>query len=384
MNVSMRCFERLSAMRALVVVTGVLLAAVPAWAHKSSDAYLQLQGDARGVSTLRVDVALRDLDAVLDLDADGDGRLTWGEIKASWPAIDRYVQANVRLDGCRLTGAAPALERRSDGVYAALAFAPRCSGGGVPEIRYTLFADVDPTHRGLARIEIEGRPTSVEVLDPRQPRAAKSASGTASGEPRTGFLGEGVQHILTGYDHVLFLLCLLLPAVMRRTPSGWQPVERIGQALWPTVAIVTTFTVAHSITLALAALGLIALPSWFIEPAIAVTIVLAALDNLWPIFRGRRGAITFAFGMIHGFGFAGVLAELHLPTSQFAWALLQFNLGLELGQLAIVAAALGVLYFGRQRRRYVGWVLQGGSSVAIVIGVVWFIQRTAQPAWLQL
>ena len=148
-----------------------------------------------------------------------------------------------------------------------------------------------------------------------------------------------MRHILSGYDHVLFLLCLLLPAVMRRTPAGWQPVERLAQAVWPVVGIVTAFTVAHSITLALAALKLVSLPSAFIEPAIAVTIVLAALDNVRPMFPVRRVVVTFFFGLIHGFGFAGVLAELDLPRADFAWALLQFNLGLEAGQLVIVVVA---------------------------------------------
>jgi hypothetical protein len=114
---------------------------------------------------------------------------------------------------------------------------------------------------------------------------------------------------------------------MRRVPPIWQPVERLGQAVWPVVGIVSAFTVAHSITLGLAALKLVSLTPAFIEPAIAATIVLAALDNLLPIFPVRRVVVTFFFGLIHGFGFAGVLAELNLPRADFAWALLQFNLG---------------------------------------------------------
>ena len=118
------------------------------------------------------------------------------------------------------------------------------------------------------------------------------------------------------------------------------------------VGIVTAFTVAHSITLALAALKLVALPPAFIEPAIAVTIILAALDNLLPIFPVRRVVVTFFFGLIHGFGFAGVLAELNLPRAAFAWALLQFNLGLEVGQLLIVAIATTALFTLRRWRGY--------------------------------
>lgn len=114
----------------------------------------------------------------------------------------------------------------------------------------------------------------------------------------------------------------------------------------------TAFTVAHSITLALAATGSVSLSTAFIEPAIAVTIMLAALDNLWPIFHDKRVYFTFIFGLIHGFGFAGVQSELNLRTVDFAWALLQFNLGIELGQLVIVSLVIAVLFILRNRPAY--------------------------------
>jgi hypothetical protein len=168
--------------------------------------------------------------------------------------------------------------------------------------------------------------------------------------------------------------------VLRRTPggaSGWAPVAGWREAAWPVAGVVTLFTLAHSITLALASLKLVSLPSWFIEPAIAVTIVLAAVDNLWPLFRGRRGWVTFGFGLIHGFGFAGVLAELNLPPAEFGWALLQFNVGLELGQLAIVALVVPLLFVLRRVPAYVPAVLRGGSGTAIAVAAWWLVERTA-------
>jgi hypothetical protein len=165
--------------------------------------------------------------------------------------------------------------------------------------------------------------------------------------------------------------------VIRRTPQGWRPVERLSQAVWPVVGIVSAFTVAHSITLGLAALKLVSLSPAFIEPAIAVTIILAALDNLLPIFPVRRVVVTFFFGLIHGFGFANVLAELNLPRAAFAWALLQFNVGLEVGQLLIVAVATTALFSLRRWRGYPRAVIGAGSGVAIVIGLLWLIERTA-------
>ena len=165
-----------------------------------------------------------------------------------------------------------------------------------------------------------------QVLNPQEAVVADSPN-RATTEPRA-FVREGIHHIVTGYDHVMFLLCLLFSSVMRRTKTGWVPVEQLSQALWSALDIVTAFTVAHSITLTLAALQWVSLPASLIEPLIAVTIAIAALDNLRPVLGRKRVLMTFLFGLIHGFGFAGVLQELELPTSAFVGALLQFNLGL--------------------------------------------------------
>lgn len=412
----MRCSELMRHVRAGGLLLCGLVLAAPALAHKGSDAYLQLKLDA-AASTLRVDLALRDLDAVLDIDADADGQLTWGEIRTAWPGIERYLAARVQVDGCQWPSVTRALERRADGVYAALTWAGSCApAAALPVIRYTALREIDPTHRAIAKIERPGADAVVQVLDPTRPIApmAKAESPAASDSPSAlgesvsaadavstrsaaaaaamaaapdagpaaehasaGFVREGMRHILTGYDHMLFLLCLLLPAVMRRTATGWQPVERLGQAILPVAVIVTAFTVAHSVTLTLAGLKLVSLPSSFIEPAIAVTIILAAIDNFWPIFRGRRAIVTFLFGLIHGFGFAGVLGELDLPAAQFAWALFQFNLGIELGQLFIVTIVVSGLFLFRQNGRYPRWVIHGGSAAAICVGTIWLIERTA-------
>lgn len=370
------------------------LSVAPAAAHKASDSYLQLDATATGL-TVRWDVALRDLDAAIDLDTDEDGKLTWAEVKAGWPAIESYALGRLSIAGCKLRLSDRALERRNDGAYAVMFLKSDCRLTQVPAIGYSLFREVDPTHRGIAKIQILAQPSVLSLLDPTGPAAGAATAGS-NDQPDSGsvernamaspggFLREGVRHILTGYDHVLFLLCLLLPSVMRRTPQGWRPVERLSQAVLPVIGIVSAFTVAHSITLGLAALKIVSLPSSFIEPAIAVTIVLAALDNLWSFFPVRRVIVTFFFGLIHGFGFAGVLSELNLPRSAFAWALLQFNVGLELGQLLIVCSVTGLLFLLRGRIPYATWVIGGGSLAAMLIGVLWFIERTANVALLPI
>ncbi|MEP6739771.1 MAG: HupE/UreJ family protein [Caldimonas sp.] len=383
--------------RAWRCAVGVLLivASGLACAHKSSDSYLQI-GAGPGKLEVRWDIALRDLDVALDLDSDADGKLTWGEVRSAWPRIEAYALQRLAIEGCALAPAGRGLERRNDGAYAVIYLTSACTLAAQPKIAYSLFADVDPTHRGIAKIQRPGQDLVLSVLEPSATRSAAarapvdpaSAAPTgatraeAAAEPvathsRWEFLGEGVRHILTGYDHVLFLLCLLLPSVMRRTANGWRPVERLSQAVLPIVGIVSAFTVAHSITLGLAALKLISLPSAFIEPAIAVTIILAALDNVWPIFPVRRIVVTFFFGLIHGFGFASVLAELNLPTADFAWALLQFNLGLEVGQLMVVICVTTLLFVLRDWRRYRPVVIRGGSFGAMTIAALWFIERTA-------
>ncbi len=375
----------------------LLAVAAVADAHKASDSYLQLTADPARLE-VRWDIALRDLDVALDLDGDGDGKLTWGEVRTAWPRIESYALQRLSIEGCALRASRRGLERRNDGAYAVLHLSSSCTLPIAPRIAYSLFADVDPTHRGIAKIQRPGQEVVVSVLEPTMAPAGSvgaassaDAGSSAGGEvsaprdianSRWQFLGEGVRHILTGYDHVLFLLCLLLPSVMRRTADGWRPVARLSQAVLPVAGIVTAFTVAHSITLALAALKLVALPPSFIEPAIAVTIILAALDNVLPIFPVRRVVVAFLFGLIHGFGFANVLAELNLPRAAFAWALLQFNLGLEVGQLLIVAVVTTALFALRRWRGYPRVVIGAGSLVAIAIGLLWLIERTANVSLL--
>ena len=366
---------------------------IAAQAHKSSDSYLQIDAGSNAVA-VRWDIALRDLDVALDIDTDDNGLLTWAEVKSAWPRIESYATERLAIAGCPLHTTGRALERRNDGAYAVLMLASDCSLGAAPVVTYSLFREVDPTHRGIMKVQRPGQPLAVAMLNPSAAAVPLSAStdsprATLASAPEHeapagawGFLREGIRHILTGYDHVLFLLCLLLPSVLRRTPAGWQPVGKLSEAVWPVVGIVSAFTVAHSITLGLAATKVVSLSPAFIEPAIAVTIILAALDNVWPIFPVRRVVVTFFFGLIHGFGFAGVLSELNLPTWEFARALLEFNVGLEMGQLIIVIGVTALLFLLRERRRYPSLVLRGGSFVAMAVGALWLIERTANVSLL--
>lgn len=384
MRVSMQCLER--AARAGLLLLALLFCAAAAHAHKASDAYLLLHRSGDTLD-LRWDIALRDLDAMLDLDTNADRKLSWGEVRTRLADIRAYALAGLRLQQgqCALAEARPAaIEDRIDGAYLVLQLQARCNAGAALDIDYRLFREVDPTHRGLLRVEADGaaQPT-VRSLDPSAgavvvpwPGASVAASADAAAPSSdTSFFRDGIHHILIGYDHILFLVCLLLPAVLRRRPGGWEPVITWREAVWPMLGIVTMFTIAHSLTLALAGLKVVTISPRIIEPGIAITIMLAAIDNIYPVLRGRRKLFSFLFGLIHGFGFAGALAELDLPLRDFVVALLQFNLGVEAGQLMVVAVVLVALLALRHWRRYPPLVLRGGSAVAVLVAAIWLGER---------
>lgn len=189
------------------------------------------------------------------------------------------------------------------------------------------------------------------------------------------FMKEGMHHIWVGYDHILFLITLLLPAVLIYQNGHWLSVTSIRYATINTLKIVTAFTVAHSITLTLAALDIITFPSRQTESVIALSVILVALNNLYPLFSNSRWLLAFFFGLIHGFGFAGVLSKLRLPDDTLFTSLLGFNLGVEIGQIAIVIILLPVLYLLRGAAFYRGMVLRAGSAAVIIIASLWLYER---------
>ncbi|MFC6663165.1 HupE/UreJ family protein [Deinococcus multiflagellatus] len=190
------------------------------------------------------------------------------------------------------------------------------------------------------------------------------------------FIWLGMTHIWAGLDHVLFLLTLLLPTVLRRQEGQWQPVATFREAFGSVIKVVTAFTVAHSITLTLSALGILTFASQLVESVIAVSVVFAALNNLVPLVQERaRWAVAFGFGLMHGFGFSSVLGELVEDRQALVQSLLGFNLGVELGQLALVAVAVPLLFWIRATVFYRRVVFAPASVGVAVVAAVWFVQR---------
>jgi hypothetical protein len=184
---------------------------------------------------------------------------------------------------------------------------------------------------------------------------------------------------LSGIDHLLFLLSLLLPAVLYRKEGRWEPVPDARPALISILKVVTAFTLAHSITLTLAALDVVRLPSRLTESVIAASIIVAALNNIFPVVTERRARIAFAFGLLHGFGFASVLSDMGLPHGARVISLLAFNLGIETGQLAVVLSVMPILYFIRAGSVYRRGVMPWGSAVIAAIATIWLVQRAVFP-----
>ncbi|MBA2963084.1 MULTISPECIES: HupE/UreJ family protein [Ramlibacter] len=361
----------------------LLLLAGSAFAHKPSDSYLTLRASPDGATIeVRWDIALRDLDYVLEIDRDGNGEITWGEVRRRGADIHQYALQRLALaaGGQACTWAEPAplrLDRHSDGTYAVLGLQARCAPDAASlRLRYSALFDVDPTHRGLVQWLAPGS-TGAQALvfsaeSAEQPLALRGPSAL---ETLRQYILEGIWHIWIGFDHILFLLSLLLPAVLLRAGGRWMPVARLPGALGAVVKVVTAFTLAHSITLSLAVLGFASLPSRFVESVIAASVVLAALNNLRGTVEKRRWVMAFVFGLIHGFGFASALADLGLPQGALALALVGFNVGVELGQLAIVAAFLPVAFWLRRTVFYRVGILQFGSILIAILASWWFLQR---------
>jgi hydrogenase/urease accessory protein HupE len=318
-------------------------------------------------------VAVKDIDVALpEADADNNRELTWSEMQAVMPGVQRWINQHVVLT-CKQAGTPPpvepstwvfdALEERSDGVYARLRNEWPCPLNAEVSLRYTLMKDLDPTHRAIIKSNVAGA-VQAWVLAPAHPSLTlRMTSPTSAARVGQGsgwqtflnFVPEGVHHILTGYDHLAFLLALLLPLRLR-----------LRELLWT----VTAFTLGHSVTLVLASLGLRVIPAW-VEPAIAVSIGFTAWLNLYPQPWLSPRWLALGFGLIHGLGFANMMQEADLHGASLAWSLAGFNTGVELGQLMCVDAWC-VINLGLNRwARYEQVVTRGGSLALIVLAIYW-------------
>jgi hypothetical protein len=256
--------------------------------------------------------------------------------------------------------------------------------GGYAQLSFDLDGlDEEPGHRGFLLIEHnwatgtianEGQISLVFSPDNRH-----QEFDITTGSRWRGFVAVvrlGVDHIWMGVDHVMFLVALLLPAVLVRRDGGWRAIEDFRPALVNVVKIVTAFTVAHSVTLSLASLGILHLPVRMVEVIIAGSIAVAAADILYPLFHGRIWLIVFGFGLFHGFGFAAAMEEIGVLREHIGLTLFGFNLGVELGQLAIVVVTFPLLFLVRRLAMYRQLALPLTAAAMILISLVWVVERS--------
>lgn len=356
----------------------LLIACSCASAHISSNGFLTLNATGSQVSG-SLELAIRDAELAVGLDTNGDGEVTWGEVRSHEAQLTSYLHNRLTLaaDGktCDISFSTPQVNARVDGNYLWLPFTAPCSA----ELRevgidYRLLLDIDPSHRGLLTLSAWGD-TRTGVLTPGQGRQTFTLGRPQPLRAFAEYLNIGIWHIWSGIDHLLFLLSLLLPAVLRRRDGQWEAAPIARPAFINILKVVTAFTVAHSITLSLAAFDVVHLPSRLTESVIAASIMVAALNNVFPRVTEGRWRIAFAFGLLHGFGFASVLAEMGLPAGARLVSLVAFNLGVEAGQLAVVLAVMPLAYSVRATDFYRHTVMRWGSSAIAMLALFWLVQR---------
>jgi hypothetical protein len=364
--------------RACIAAAIVLaLTATPAAAHQSSVTYVEADLDGSEVVRLRVRLAPRDLSKELGL---GDApqaavALIGGRAEVIHALVGARVVVTDRGDVCP-PDPAPAVA--PDGDRIAVMLTARCAAPPTQlAIDYRLLFALDRNHTAALRVRAPGRRPADTLLALgdatfRWDLSRAPPSGAAA------FLRQGVHHVVTGFDHIAFVLALLLAVVLTRTADGWQ-LRRVGPAVRTTAGVVSAFTVAHSLTLIAAALGWVSLPGRLVEATIAASIVLAAAASVARPDARWRLLTAFGFGLIHGLGFARMLAEL-LPPTDIIIPLLCFNLGVELAQRAIVVVAVPAVwrlarFIGAPRYRTVA--LPALAAPLIIFGTIWLIERVS-------
>jgi hypothetical protein len=361
-----------------ITFSGALFSTTGVEAHTQSYGFLRASVHDDRVSG-QLELAVRDLDLAYALDADGDGNVTWGELRKRESELAQLVLRQISIGPagapCELVPGAIAIDSRGGENYAIFPFTGSCEVlGSQVRVGYDLMFALDAQHRGLVNFD-KGDIARSTVMTPETRVAVLDLESGNRLDVVSSFISHGVHHIWNGYDHMLFLVTLLLPAVVMRSGNVWRPVESLGGAVWATTRVVTAFTLAHSITLSAAASGIVELPSRLVECVIAASVAVAAINNLFPVVSRRVWIAAFVFGLMHGFGFASVLTDLGLPPGGRLVALFAFNVGVELGQLAVVAGLLPVLFLMRRSSTYTQVALPAGSMVIMVIGVTWILQR---------
>jgi hypothetical protein len=376
----------------LVAVLVTLLALPLAWAsgagaHSGDQSYVYVDLLSDRIEG-RVEYLVKDLNEVLDLGITDDEAVAPVQLEAARSTIESYTDSHFSLD----LGNGPVgvqyeefeyLEL-SQGSYVVLHYTTGDLGGEPPRefaVTYDAFFDDIDDRSALLLIGrdwengvLANEAEHIEVFNSGSRSFDVALDEGSSWQGVRSTIDLGVEHIRTGADHVMFILVLLIPSVLVFRSATWQPAARFSSTLWRVLKVATAFTAAHSITLSLAALGVVNVNGKLVESIIALSIVAAALHNLRPVFVNREWVIAFGFGLFHGLGLAGLLQELGLGRDQRVLTLLGFNLGVEIGQAAIILGFFPALFLLRRVRWYRPAMIAASVGLALA-ALGWAIER---------
>ena len=355
-----------------------------AQAHQMSTAYLNLQAESSGEYALQGQLQIRwfDLDSQVKMDSNLDGQLQWQEVLKQQPQIMQFIQTNLSIQAEQqacvlLMPEGLRADQHYDEGYMSVKLVADCQDRSLDNlmVSYSGIFDQDPEHKLIVNLGgANNAGVASHVLSVKQPQVSIDFGTSNWLSVLSSYVYQGIVHIFIGIDHILFLVVLVLTSVLIYQNGQWKAKLDNKQVIKDTAWIITAFTLAHSITLSATALGWIAPSSRWVEFGIAISIVLTAVNNLWPVVT-RLSWITFGFGLLHGMGFASVLGELGLSQQHTLLSILAFNLGVEVGQLLILLVLLPVLFFCRSKIWYAKYGFKLGSIVIGLIAINWSIQR---------
>lgn len=378
-------------LKALVFTLFLLSCSQQAQAHKADESYIFLKVFTDHIEG-KYQITVADLNIALGLDLK-EG-ITEQELSPFLPTIHRYLLERAHFKSSYGDHAVKFTEvgfmTVSYGYYINFLFQLE-NTDQIPdelEVRYDVIYDKKPKHRNKLvqaynwKAGITDNEAMVSLtFSPGNGTQTLDLTDSSVWKGFVGMIKSGMYHIYIGLDHILFLIALLLPAVVQRKKdatgilAGWEPVKAFKPAFIYVLKIVTFFTIAHTITLSLAATGIVSLPSRLVESLIALSIALAAAHNIKPFRKNETMGIAFIFGLFHGFGFASVLGEVGLSGEFMTLSLFGFNIGVELAQVLIICLVFPILYFLRKTTIYKPAILIAGSVLLIIISLYWFVER---------
>jgi hypothetical protein len=363
---------------AVALFAVVMSIAAPSWAHEGHSAFLKVRVDDSSV-TATIDLALADARKLLALPRHLPEQAAFDAIVSRQQMLAERVRSSFEFREagrrCSSTVVAPAAERPEHSKLVRVHLSARCEQRIEKlSIHNITPLDVDPSYRIYSSVE-HGSTVQAAVLGSERREVAFTLRHASAFSHFWPFLRQGAHHAATGFDHMLFLAALLLPAPMIRAAGRWTPRERALEVLLEIAFVSTAFMGAHSLTLCAAALDLVRLPARWVESTIALTVLIAALNNVGPLVRLRSWHLAFGLGLVHGFGFATQLGVLDLPAASRAVGLFAFNVGVEVGQFALVGACLPALLWLRRTSFYPRGVLEVPSLLIAWVAGVWLVER---------